>query len=78
VPTPTAPAPTPPDLDTLPTDALLDAEGVAALLACSTRHVHRMATAGQLPSPLRIGQLARWRVGTLRAWLRGEGTDHAR
>jgi predicted DNA-binding transcriptional regulator AlpA len=67
----------PPDLDALPADATVDAEGVAALLTCSPRHVHRMAAAGQLPPPLRIGQLARWRVGTLRAWLRRaeEGTD---
>jgi predicted DNA-binding transcriptional regulator AlpA len=71
----------PPDLDALPADALLDAEAVAAVLACSVRHVHRMAAAGQLPAPLRIGQLARWRVGTLRAWLRrteGGGATHAR
>jgi predicted DNA-binding transcriptional regulator AlpA len=59
-----------PDLDALPADALLDADAVAAVLACCNRHVHRMSAAGQLPAPLRIGQLVRWRVGTLRAWLR--------
>jgi predicted DNA-binding transcriptional regulator AlpA len=69
-----------PDLDALPADALLDADAVAAVLACCNRHVHRMSAAGQLPAPLRIGQLVRWRVGTLRDWLRrteeGEA-DHA-
>jgi predicted DNA-binding transcriptional regulator AlpA len=62
--------PHPPDLDALPADAMIDAVAVAALLACSTRHVHRMAASGQVPTPLRVGQLTRWRAGTLRAWLR--------
>jgi hypothetical protein len=35
-----------------------------------------MALAGQLPAPIRIGQLARWRVGTLRVWLR-QGAENA-
>jgi predicted DNA-binding transcriptional regulator AlpA len=59
-----------PDLDSLPADALLDAEQVALVLSCCTRHVYRMSVAGQLPAPLRIGQLFRWRVGTLRSFLR--------
>jgi predicted DNA-binding transcriptional regulator AlpA len=41
-----------------------------------------MAAAGRLPAPLRIGQLVRWRAGTLRAWLRraaaGQEASHAR
>jgi excisionase family DNA binding protein len=78
----TQPAPSsterpPPDLDALPADAMIDADGVAALLACSTRHVHRMAASGHLPAPLRVGQLARWRAATLRAWLRrAEEAEH--
>jgi predicted DNA-binding transcriptional regulator AlpA len=71
-----------PDLDALPADALIDADAVAAVLACCVRHVHRMAAAGRLPAPLRIGQLVRWRAGTLRAWLRrtaeGQEATHAR
>jgi predicted DNA-binding transcriptional regulator AlpA len=67
---PTQTALPPPDLDALPADAMLDAEGVAAILSCSVRHVHRMAAAGHLPAPRRIGQLARWRAGTLRDFLR--------
>jgi predicted DNA-binding transcriptional regulator AlpA len=77
---PTQTAPRPPDLDALPADAHLEAEAVAAVLACSVRHVHRMAAAGHLPVPLRVGQLARWRVGTLRDWIRGTtegGAAHA-
>jgi len=64
----------PPDLDALPADAHIDAEAVAAVLSCCVRHVHRMAAARELPAPLRIGQLVRWRVGTLRDWLR-RGAD---
>jgi hypothetical protein len=69
--------PPPPDLDALPADAHVDAEAVAAVLSCCVRHVHRMAAAKQLPAPLRIGQLARWRVGTLRDWLRAAGAREA-
>jgi predicted DNA-binding transcriptional regulator AlpA len=65
------PAPGPPDLNALPADTTVDAEIVAAVLACSVRHVHRMVAAKQLPAPLRIGQLNRWHVGTLRNWIRG-------
>jgi predicted DNA-binding transcriptional regulator AlpA len=62
-------------LDALPSDAFIDADAVAAVLSCCARHVHRMAAVGQLPKPLRVGQLTRWRVGTLRAWLRRGATD---
>jgi hypothetical protein len=72
VPTQTAP---PPDLDALPADAHVGALAVAAVLSCSVRHVHRMAAAGQLPAPRRVGLLARWRVGTLRVWLRAGGAE---
>ncbi len=61
--------PIPPDIDALPACAAIDADVIAAVLSCSTRHVHRMAKEGRLPAPLRIGQLMRWRVGTIRAWL---------
>jgi predicted DNA-binding transcriptional regulator AlpA len=68
-----------PDLDSLPADSLVDTATMALLLSCCPRHVHRMAAAGQLPRPIRLGQLCRWRVGTLRDWLRQEaGNAHAR
>jgi predicted DNA-binding transcriptional regulator AlpA len=54
---------------------MVDADAVAALLACSSRHVHRMAASGGLPAPHRVGQLTRWRVGNLRAWLRRDKED---
>lgn len=52
-----------------PAAALLDVRAVAALLDCSPRHVYRMADAGQLPAPVRLGALVRWRRQDLDAWL---------
>jgi len=65
--------PTPPSLAGLaamPDDAVVGVEMVARLLSCSTRHVWRLADARAMPSPLRLGALRRWRLGTIRAWLR--------
>ncbi len=51
------------------TAPLLDVHAVAAMLDCSTRHVFRQADAGQLPRPLRIGQLVRWRRADIDQWI---------
>jgi len=51
--------------------ALLDVRAVAALLNCSPRHVYRLADAGRLPAPVRLGGLVRWRRADLDAWLAG-------
>jgi len=51
--------------------ALLDVRGVAALLSCSPRHVYRLADAGRMPAPVRIGALVRWRRADLDEWLAG-------
>jgi excisionase family DNA binding protein len=48
---------------------LLDVRAVAALLDCSTRHVYRLADAGRMPAPVRLGALVRWRRQDLDAWL---------
>ncbi len=53
------------------TAELLDVTTVAAMLDCSPRHVYRMADAGKLPRPLRLGSLVRWRAVELRAWIAG-------
>jgi predicted DNA-binding transcriptional regulator AlpA len=58
------------DLAALPDDSAIDAGAVATMTSCSSRHVWRMADQGLLPAPLRLGRLRRWRVGTLREWLR--------
>lgn len=49
--------------------ALLDVRAVAALLDCSPRHVYRMADAGRMPPPVRIGALVRWHRADLQNWL---------
>jgi excisionase family DNA binding protein len=59
----------PPDLEALPLDATIDAEGAAALLSCSVKTIHRMLAAGEMPPCLRLGRIVRWRVRTFRAWL---------
>ena len=51
------------------TAALLDVRAVAAVLGCSTRHVYRMADAGNMPPPVRLGALVRWPRETITDWI---------
>lgn len=49
---------------------LLDVKAVASLLGgCSVRHVYRLADAGRMPRPVRLGALVRWRRAELVAWI---------
>jgi excisionase family DNA binding protein len=50
---------------------LLDVQAVAQLLNCSTRHVYRLADAGRMPAPVKLGALVRWRRQDLASWLAG-------
>ena len=50
---------------------LLDVRAVAALLACSKRHIYRLADASLMPRPIRLGSLVRWRRAELMSWLEG-------
>lgn len=53
---------------------LLDVRAVAELLGCSPRHVYRMADAGKIVPPVRIGALVRWKAtgpGSIQEWLDG-------
>jgi excisionase family DNA binding protein len=59
----------PPDPAALP--ALLDVRAVAQLLTCSQRHVYRLADAGRLPAPRRLGSLVRWSRQELEDWVAG-------
>jgi excisionase family DNA binding protein len=52
-----------------PTAQLLDVRAVATLLHCSSRHVYRLADAGHMPAPVRLGALVRWRRGDLADWI---------
>jgi predicted DNA-binding transcriptional regulator AlpA len=48
-------------LPTIDPDALLDDRAVAALLACSPRHVRRLHDCGKFPRAIRFGKSVRWR-----------------
>lgn len=51
---------------------MLQADQVAELLGVSSRSVWRMAAAGDIPAPVKIGpRLVRWRLATLERYLEG-------
>jgi len=56
-----------------PNDGLVDVRVVAALLGRSTASVWRDAANGRLSKPIKVGGSTRWRVGDVRAALRGGG-----
>ena len=49
--------------------AMLDVEGVAALLNCSTRHIYRLADMGRMPRPVKLGALVRWARQSILDWI---------
>ena len=49
--------------------ALLNVEGVAALLNCSPRHVYRLADMGRVPRPVKLGALVRWSRASIEDWI---------
>lgn len=42
---------------------------VGNLLRCSPRTVYRLADAGRMPPPCRLGALVRWNRGAIDAWI---------
>ena len=58
----------------LPDDAVIDAVEFAQAVNCSTRHLDRLIARGAAPKPISaLGrQVRRWRLGDVRAWLRGD------
>ena len=63
-------------MDTLPPQvepeckaALLDVQAVAQLRKCSPRHVYRLADAGQMPLPTKIGTLNHWPQSEIESWI---------
>jgi excisionase family DNA binding protein len=46
-----------------------DVQAVAQKLDCSPRHVYRMADAGRMPGPLRLGALVRWDLDAIDQWI---------
>ena len=48
---------------------LINVHDVAALLKCSARHVWRLADAGKMPRPYKLGALRRWDRATVERWI---------
>jgi len=47
-----------------PAKSLGDVQCVAGIYDCSPRHIYRMADAGKIPRPVKLGSLVRWRLRT--------------
>lgn len=50
---------------------LLKVNKVAGLIGISPRTVYRLADAGKMPRPVKLGTLVRWRADELRDWVDG-------
>ena len=48
---------------------LIDVNDVAAMLKCSPRHVWRLADAGKMPRPYKVGALCRWDRAVIEQWV---------
>jgi excisionase family DNA binding protein len=48
---------------------LLSVREVAELLGLGQRTVYRLADAGELPSPIRISRLVRWRLSDIETYV---------
>jgi len=48
---------------------LLTRDQVAEYLACTPRHISRLAARGGIPQPMRIGKMVRWRRSDLDRWV---------
>jgi excisionase family DNA binding protein len=48
---------------------LWDVQTVADLCGCSVRHIYRLADAGRMPTPVRLGSLVRWSKTAIEDWI---------
>ena len=49
--------------------SMLTVDGVAVLLGCSPRTVHRLRDKGRIPQPIRIGGMIRWSRHAFERWI---------
>ncbi len=54
---------------------LLDVKAVSVQLCCSPRTVYRLADAGRMPRPVKVGSLVRWRRADILEWIAGDCRD---
>ena len=52
-----------------PASQLLDVGAVAKMLRCSPRTIYRLADAGKMPGPVRLGSLVRWSRAAIDEWV---------
>jgi excisionase family DNA binding protein len=55
--------------DTMPKTPLIDVEEFAAQLACSPKHIRRMADSGRCPPAIQLGSLRRWNRQVVDEWI---------
>lgn len=48
---------------------MLTVKEVAAILKCSPRTVYRLADAGKMPPPCRLGAMVRWPCAVVESWI---------
>ena len=48
---------------------LMTVNDVSRTLRCSARQVYRLADAGKLPRPVKLGALVRWSRAVIMAWI---------
>jgi predicted DNA-binding transcriptional regulator AlpA len=48
---------------------VVTARQLAIMLQVSKRTLWRMRSAGQLPSPMRVGGIVRWRLDEIQKWI---------
>lgn len=48
---------------------LLTVRNVADVLRCSTMTVWRLSKKGQIPQPVKVGGMVRWKADSLQEWL---------
>lgn len=46
-----------------------DVNVIAAKCDCSPRHIYRLADAGRMPAPVRLGSLVRWDLDEIDRWI---------
>ena len=53
----------------------LSAAELAERLGVSERHIRRMDSSGELPTPIHIGRCVRWPIAEIEAWLAASEKD---
>lgn len=56
-------------LPTARAKALLSVKHLSEMLDCSARTVYRLADAGRMPAPVKLGALVRWSTECIEQWI---------